>query len=391
MKTKQRILWRLGCVAHVVYCLLIWSLEAVAAPTFTVNSSSDVVDANPGDGVCEIAPGNGVCTLRAAIMEANHTPGGGATIILPAGTYILTIPGSCCLETNGDLNITRSMTIVGAGASNTIIDGNGSVTQDGVLFISGGLFVDISVDITGVTVRNGQNGFGGGVANLGGALTISNSTISGNSAPGDCDFTGAGGGIRNDGFGTLTIINSTVSGNSAGCEGGGIANFQESTLTIINSTVSGNSGGGVFNIGALTIINSTVSGNSGPGIANFPGISNKVGATQVFNSTITQNSLGVLNFFAFAPFTFQNSILAGNFNQCEGTFTSNGFNLMESFDASRCTINGAGVTLADPKLGPLQNNGGPTQTHALLAGSPAIDGGAPYDRPAGFCPARRWQ
>ena len=83
-----------------------------------------------------------------------------------------------------------------------------------------------------------------------------------------------------------------------------------------------------------------------------------------------------------ATFNFQNTILAGNFifgqppisSDCDGTINSNGNNLMGSLD---CTVNGGGVTVADPKLGPLQNNGGPTQTHALLSGSPAIDGGNP--------------
>src|SRR5512143_2442107 len=91
--------------------------------TFVVNSPSDVVDANPGDGKCETAPGDGVCTLRAAIMEANHTPGG-ATIHfgLPGTvTYLLTIPKSGADdETTGDLNITNTLTLIGNGAARTI-------------------------------------------------------------------------------------------------------------------------------------------------------------------------------------------------------------------------------------------------------------------------------
>ena len=85
---------------------------AVAA-TFTVNSTLDAVDAVT-DGVCETAPGNGVCTLRAAITEANAAPG--STIILPAGTYTLTISPNGLFpddNTNGDLDILVNMTIAG--------------------------------------------------------------------------------------------------------------------------------------------------------------------------------------------------------------------------------------------------------------------------------------
>lgn len=81
-------------------------------------------------------------------------------------------------------------------------------------------------------------------------------------------------------------------------------------------------------------------------------------------------------------FQFQNTILAGNvealaFGDCAGTLTSHGNNVMQQVNESNCTVNGGGVTIADPVLGPLQANGGPTLTHALLAGSPAIDGGNP--------------
>ena len=126
MKSKQRILWRLNFFTLVVYCLLIGSSQTAAAATFTVNSPSDAVDANPGDGVCETATGNGVCTLRAAITEANQLVGADE-IILPPGTYILTMQR---------LDITDSLTITGAGAATTIIDGNKSFRPaDGVLTI----------------------------------------------------------------------------------------------------------------------------------------------------------------------------------------------------------------------------------------------------------------
>ena len=231
-----------------------------------------------------------------------------------------------------------------------------------------------------------------------GTLTLTNSTVSGNSAPFD------GGGIWN--FGTLTLTNSTVSGNSAtdpfiGGFGGGI--HSQGTLTLSNSTVSGNGaglhGGGIYNIFILTLTNSTVSGNTandrGGGIYNN-------GTVNVFTSTIADNRAdadlngsgvggGVFN-FSGSTFNFQNTILADNletrfvppplglgvwtftFRDCSGTLTSSGNNLMRVVN---CTVNGSAPTVADPLLGPLQNNGGPTRTHALRAGSPAIDGGNP--------------
>ncbi len=399
-----------------------------AAPdtiTFMVNSPSDAVDANPGDGKCETAPGNGVCTLRAAIMEANHTPGGGATVEVPACAclYQLTLlPAGMDDETNGDLNIMNTMTIVGGAAGNdaahTIIDGNGSVMNDRVLKIENGT----TVTVTGVTIQNGNcacngggiynigtlklinttlsgnitsNGDGGGLYNGSEAILI-DSTLSGNLAPG-----GEGGGIMS--IGDVQLIKSTLKGNRA-LSGGGVESHNAMTLN--DSTLSGNvaldsDGGGIRNIGIVFILNSTISGNTaaqnGGGIST--GTAFDLSTVNVYNSTITLNQAdadlngsgtggGVLN-GATGTFTFQNTILAANsesamllgnwipvIGDCAGTVTSGDNNLMENYDTSRCTVNGATPSLTDPQLGPLANNGGATQTHALLPGSPAIDAGS---------------
>jgi hypothetical protein len=295
------------------------------------------------------------------------------------------------------------------------------------------------VSISGVTIRNGgtgnsvaDTGGGGGIFNAG-TLTLSNSTVSGNNATNDgggIDNEGTmmltnstvsgnnatidGGGIYNSSTGTMTITSSTVSENNAGDDGGGIRNAG-GTLTLVNSTVSGNNagdgGGGIRNgVATLTLVNSTVSGNNanndGGGIYN-------IGTANLFNVTITDNRADADLMFSGAAsdgfgtgggvynappgyindsagiFNFQNTILAGNFEtvfdvplgqrfftlrDCSGTLTSNGNTLMRNVN---CTVNGGGVTVADPLLGPLQDNGGPTQTHALLASSPAIDAGNP--------------
>jgi hypothetical protein len=122
-------------------------------PTFTVNSQADVapvVGTSLTDGVCETVPGNGVCTLRAAVMEANHYPGGGAIIVSPAGTYSLTIaPSAAFTETVGSLDFAARFWLIGAGAATTIIDAGGI---DRVLCVRGGAVVGVS----GVTLQNGR-------------------------------------------------------------------------------------------------------------------------------------------------------------------------------------------------------------------------------------------
>jgi hypothetical protein len=429
-----------------------------AAPTFTVNSPADVAASQPLDnGVCETAPGNGVCTLRAAIMKANHLPIGQAMIVLPPGTFTLGIPsrgeGD---ETTGDLDISATVSIVGAGPGVTIIDGNGAVTQDRVFAIRFGGEVSIS----GVTMRGGtgkplafggQGGFGGGaIVNLG-VLTLNNSEVSGNTVAitGLCGGCG-GGGIAN--ASTLTLTNSIVRDNGvtvaggitcSACGGGGI--YSSSRVTVTNSTVSGNNvaiagsvcgdcggagvyvdlngiavmtgstlsdnslaisnpgicsqcgGGGIRNTATLTMVNSTVSGNrvstDGGGIFNS-GVASVVAVTNILSSTIANNRAntsggsgiggGVLN-RAGNTFTLQNAIVAANdlvfiFDDCAGTLFAVGVNLLRSIDETRCTVAGTAPIVALPQLGPLQNNGGPTETHALLAGSPAIDAGNPACR-----------
>jgi CSLREA domain-containing protein len=365
---------------------------AAQAAVFTVNSPSDAVDVAPGDGLCVTALGN--CTLRAAIQEANALAGADA-IILPPDTYLLIIVS--------DLEITDSLTLTGGGASTTIIDGNKSVRPNSRVLAAGS---GITVNISGVTIHNGgTDGSGGGGIFNAGTLTLSTSTVSGNNATNNGgsidDDAGDGGGIYNSSTGTVTLTHSTVSGNNAGDDGGGMRNVAGGTVTLTHSTVSGNTagdgGGGIRNAGTLTLINSTVSGNTAGGDGG--GIYNFSGTAQAFNSTITANWAGAelngtglgggVHNAAGATFTFQNTILADNSEtlpvgdffvatpgECDGTIISSGNNLMEHYDTSHCTVTGSPL-LADPKLGPLQNNGGPTQTHALLVGSPAIDGGDP--------------
>ena len=108
------------------------------AAVFTVNSPSDVVDANPGNGVCETVPGNGVSTLRAAIQEANALAETDQIILPPLPT-----PAAYVLIVVTELTITGDLTITGCGISTTIIDGNRSLRPDSrVLAIGFGITVN---------------------------------------------------------------------------------------------------------------------------------------------------------------------------------------------------------------------------------------------------------
>jgi CSLREA domain-containing protein len=358
---------RLALVAGLVAGLVAAALSAPAAyaATITVNTTSDELNAD------------GDCSLREAIRAANSDvavdacpKGSGAdTIDLPAGTYILALPGSSeDASLTGDLDITADVTIVGAGKGSTSIEGN---SLDRVLQTSG------NVHISEVTITGGDSGTdaGGGILVGGGALTLSNSRVRANRSRG---------GIVVFGTASLTLIDTRVYDNVSDLSGGGIFNY--GTTTLLNSLVDGNSavdGGGIFSQGTLTIVNSTISGNSAAGGGG--GIVSS-STTSLYNVTITDNNAnlgGGVYVGILGTLNVRNSIIGDNSASaanpdCAGTLTSQRFNLIE--DLSGCTITGntgGNLTGLAPQLGPLQNNGGPTLTHALLLGSPAVDTGAP--------------
>jgi hypothetical protein len=234
--------------------------------------------------------------------------------------------------------------------------------------------------------------FAGGIWNRG-VLTLDDCVVSHNGA-GGFGRGGAGGGIDN--FGTLTINNSTISGNVALGGGGAIANI--GTLAINNSTIYGNSaydsdgygmGGGISNDGILTINNSTIAGNQAGAdmYGSGGGIYNSIdGSVIINNSAISHNyagqaGAGISN--RGGMLNMRNSIVAGNqlwAYDLDGNVGSQGHNLFGT------TYGGSGfdptdLLNVDPLLGPLQDNGGPTLTMALLDGSPAIDAGDNTDVP----------
>jgi CSLREA domain-containing protein len=276
------------------------------AATLTVNTASDEQNTNDE------------CSLREAIINANQNNQSGSSDCLAGGGEDKIVFGL------GD----SPATITLASQLPTVTDVAG-LTVDGAesdITISGNDLVrvfevnpDAKLALNELTVADGSSvsGLGGGILNSG-TLTVTNSTLAGNSAS-------SGGGIHNGGA-LLEVSNSTLSGNSASNSGGGILNSGGATLAVTNSTLSGNSanvGGGIDNDGTATLRNAVVA----------------------------------------------NSTSGGN---CSGTITDGGYNIE---DGTSCSFSSAKNSLpgVDPMLGPLAENGGPTPTHALLEGSPAID------------------
>jgi hypothetical protein len=336
------------------------SSPASDATTVTICPSSPVVT-NTND--------SGAGSLRQAILDACD----GATITFDMNQVVSPIN-----LTSAGLVINKNLTITGPGANLLTIQRStaGGTPLFGIFTINGGTTVSIS----GLTISNGNTSSGSGINNQG-VLTLTGCRISGNSVNGTNSL---GGGILNGttaGSTTLTITNSTISGNSTNGSnsiGGGIINSTGSgtaTLTITNSTMSGNSangggnfGGGIYNsagggTATVTITNSTMSGNSA---------SSAGGGIYIAGSgTVTVK--------------LSNTIVAGNTrsgptpDDIQGTVDpSSSFNVIGTGGAGGLTngVNNNQVGVANALLAPLANYGGPTQTLALLPGSPALNAGS---------------
>jgi hypothetical protein len=305
----------------------------------------------------------------------NGVSGNDSNGCISATTACQTISHAISLAASGDsikiaaatytehLVIGINLKILGSSASTTFIDGGGTkavvnVTNSAHVSLSGvtiqhgapgilnaGSLTVISSAVIGNTASSGPNSYGGGIWNFN-ILTISNSTVAGNRATCTSCVAAWGGGIDNRG--AATISNSTVSGNkaSAGCKTGEFGCVAQ--------------GGGIHNSGTLTISSSTIRGN----MVSLPKCISRCGV----------GGGGVFNFDATT--TIQNSIIANNSRgNCGGVMTSNGYNL--SSDGTCTFANTGDLNNTNPKLGPLQNNGGPTPTMALPSGSLAIDAGNP--------------
>ncbi|WYD80714.1 MAG: right-handed parallel beta-helix repeat-containing protein [Candidatus Electrothrix gigas] len=328
-----------------------------------------------------------VSNNMAASYSLKVAPNGGG--IYNAGTITLTsstVSGNT-LSSYGSTASPCGGGIYNAGTTtltNSIVNGNTAVSYDFHACsdsCGGGIYNAGTVTLTSSTVSGNTAGRsstgdcsrGGGVYNEG-TITLKNCTINNNtSASAHGKF---GGGIYNV-SGTATLINCTVSGNIASSYGGGICNGG-AILTMTNSTVSGNTsanGGGIYHYyfnsrSALTLTNCTVSGNTAS--SRGGGISAGCGTITLQSSIISGNTAPRINEFDnySCPFTTSGHNIFGH----SGETTAEAFyNFSRSGSDVNATSNGTQPTALDAILSPLADNGGPTLTHALVAGSPAID------------------
>ncbi|MGH2685366.1 MAG: CSLREA domain-containing protein, partial [Actinomycetota bacterium] len=355
-------------------------IRPAAAATITVTTTTDEYS-DPG-------PGTG-CSLREAIRAASSdvafggcpAGSGGDTIVLPAGTYLLAIGGANeNLTAEGDLDIFNDpLTIQGAAAATTVIDGSGMPGGDRVLHVmSEASLFDLT--ITG-GVNNDSFASGGGVLNTGTASFV-RTIVSGNSSVGTTSS--FGGGLYNS-DGTLTVAESTIADNTAGPTsggslGGGVYTTTAGVVTIVRSSIIGNTaaasgggssaqGGGVHNAGDMvTLENTTVSGNvvSAATTARGGGVSNEGDNTNVLlNTTVTGNTAtggtpaggGLRN---QGTTTLTNTIVAGNTANgspdCAGGATSGGHNIVGDDTGCAFTPGTGDKPDTDPLLGSLADN-----------------------------------
>ncbi|WP_372899178.1 DUF4347 domain-containing protein, partial [Stieleria sp.] len=379
------------------------SIKAAPSPvnSVTVNTTSDTLDGDTSsiDALLSNKGADGFISLREAIIAANNTAGTD-DIFLGAGTHTLSILGADeDLAATGDLDVLGSVNIYGDSAATTIIDGSGMAASPDRLFqVWGGAVVNL----TDLTIKGGQGGGsgGGGVyIGAGADLTVANVVFenndgnNGGAIQNDGTFTANTSVIKNntgnsgsgiDNSGTMYLTDVAVTGNSAGNAGGGLRNNGTATLT--NVTFSGNSataGAGIHNGGGtavMTLTNVTISTNTAINAGGGIWTGRNVNATNV---TITNNQVttpvdgtggGVHINGGAGDVTLKNSILYGNTAaigpDADAELTSSGYNIAS---AAAIVEVGSDDTVSDPMLGALTDNGGVTETHALLVGSAAID------------------
>lgn len=347
--------------------------------TITVNTLQDELNSD------------GDCSLREAITAANENSPVDACM---AGNPVTT--DTVTFDTAGTILLASQLGVTAGGqleidGVNVITISGGETTRiwwveygsnftvknmaivDGFAASGAGIFNNggnIVIDDCELSNNIAEGGAGGAIYNSNGTLVLSNSTFSGNSS---MDF--GGGAIFNE-YGTLIVSNSELLGNSA-FNGGGIRN-DGGTITVTHSTLAGNSGqvgGAIFNMGTVNITNSTLSGNyveqTGAAIYSWFNVT-------LSNSTLYDNTAGFGSAISssYITLTITNSIVADSFDtlNCSGPIADGGHNISSD---DTCGFDPANESLpnTEPILGPLQDNGGPTWTHALLIGSPAIDSG----------------
>lgn len=330
----------------------------------------------------------GSLTLERVEVVSNTAADGGGGIY---NTGTLAVADSVVSQNTGMTDGTGG--IGGGGIASTSPSASVTITRS---MIAGNTLVKPGTD---------QRGGGGVASKAGSDLTITDSVIA------DNDSGYSAGGIYVDGSGSeFTLSRSTLSGNRTGTDqgfgrGAGLAIRRSAVGTIVDSTITGNisatSGGGIQVDASLTIENSTISGNQAASHGGGIDVDSSVDLSSV---TVVDNVAGTFGggVFGFETTIFSsNSIIANNSAgdtgaDCYTTVSISDVSLIETTDATICMVSGAGtlITGTDPQLGPLQDNGGPTETHVPAQGSPVLDAGSTtltFDqrgepRPAGSAP-----
>ena len=389
-------------------------LNGVTAPADRVIGSFEarlpIVVTNTND---DTNPGS----LRWALGLANAVYGTADTIVFntnPVNGTDFSQPQAITLTSGTPLAATDSVAVVGPGAGLLTISGNHATR---VFNLNGNGVLNDSLSGLTITAGKSVSGAGGAIGLDNEIVTLTDCRVTGNVS------TGAGGAIGVGDYGNLVLRNCTVAGNSAATQGGGVTFAGGGTLSVDHSTLSGNTagggtgGGGVYFVGTagsfagtagltpngLTVTDSTISGNSAVTDGGGVEVYQSYGTVTVQNSTIAFNSAGGnggglsaagTGTGGAATFALTSSIVARNAAGGAGPDVNDvvaggvsgpvvadhsligvadfGFVLVDN-GGNRT---GTSATPLDPLLGPLTNNGGPTQTHALTAGSPAIDAGA---------------
>jgi CSLREA domain-containing protein len=309
-------------------------------------------------GAVYVYPGDTV-NLTACRIDDNQANMDGGGIENDQGTVVLT---DCILSSNTAVrggavfNINGTLKLV-----NTLVSDNEATNQGGGIYNYSGTAMLTDSTVTGNTSQND----GGGIFNNSTAsMTLTECFVGNNSAT-----AGNGGGIDNSG--DLTLTQTTVNGNSTFGTFGGAGIFNNGSIMLDGSTISGNTGrDAVFQQGTAVLTNSTISGNTGAGFSNSCAVGIE---TELIHCTVAFNTKGGLSTCG-RPLRLKNTIAAHNTSyDCSGATSPSGCNLDSD---NSCGLTGpCNLPGTDPLIGALRDNGGPTRTHALLSGSPAIDGG----------------
>ncbi len=327
------------------------NVQAQFGTLLTVNHNGDTHDSNIGDGFC--ADSNGNCTLRAAVEEANANPFlDGINFALPAfSTIDLTL---------GELTLSTHIHIAGPGARRlTVQRSSAAGTADFRIFrVQSSNTFPYPTTIRGLSIKNGKTTSDGGAVftDYNSVLQLTEVSVTNNTSASGAIFSA----------GVLYVTRSLISSNiGTGSFGGGITHINpQGTSVISNSTItnnSGNQGGGIYNIGSLLLVNNTISHNTAA-TAGSSVMNDSSGTINVLNTIIGMDS-------------------SSTSSSLSGAFNSLGNNLITDARNSTGFTNGANGdqvsnnNAINALLGTLADNGGQTDTRALLDGSPAINAG----------------